>query len=174
MTAGKSRIAATMAAVLLVSACGGGDGAPTLMNLSNHSNGPDEFSILPTRPLEMPKDFKTLPEPTPGSPNLVDPSPLNDAVVALGGTPGAGASDPALLATTGRYGVNAGIRGELAAEDQAFRERQSPRLFERLFGTSTYHRVYADQSTSSYQELERARAAQAKTPSAPPAGLRDK
>jgi hypothetical protein len=34
------------------------------------------------------------------------------------------------------------IREQLAAEDEAFRGRNSPRLLERLFGTSTYHRVY--------------------------------
>ena len=170
MTAGKTRMAAMLTAVLLISACGGSEGG--LIRFSPGSDGPDEFSVLPTRPLEMPKDMKALPVPAPGSANLVDPRPLDDAVIALGGRPGAGATDPALLAASGRYGVDPSVRQTLASEDEAFRRSQSPRLLERLFNRSAYDRVYGDQSTSSYQELERWRASQARTPSAPPQGSR--
>ncbi len=37
-------------------------------------HGPDEFAILPTKPLEMPADVAALPPPTPGAANRADPS----------------------------------------------------------------------------------------------------
>jgi hypothetical protein len=43
------------------------------MNLRSPHDGPDEFAILPTKPLEMP-GFQVLPEPQPGARNLVDPT----------------------------------------------------------------------------------------------------
>lgn len=168
MTAGNSRVAALLTAVLLVSACAGGDEGPRLMRMEASGEGPDEFSILPTKTLEMPADMSALPQPVRGAPNLVDPRPMEDAIVALGGRPGAGGSDTALVAAAGRHGVEPGVRESLAAEDAAFRAQQRPRLLERLFGKSTYQRVYSDQATASYDELERFRAAQARTPSAPP------
>jgi len=170
MTAGKTRVAAVLTAVLLVSACGGSDEAPRLMRFPAGSDGPDEFSILPTKPLEMPADMSALPEPVRGAPNLVDPRPLDDAVVALGGRPGAGTGDAALVAAAGRNGIDPTVRQTLAAEDEAFRKKQSPRLLERLFNRSSYQRAYSGQATQSYEELERWRAAQARTPSAPPQG----
>ncbi len=167
MAAGKGAVLSALAAGLLLSACGGGDNR--LMNLRSPHDGPDEFAILPTKPLEMPQDFTQLPPPEPGARNLVDPKPLDDAVIALGGRPGAGGNDAALASAAGRYGVSGGIREQLAAEDAQIRSRNSPRLLERLFGSSTYHRVYGRQAIGSDTELERWRRAGARTPSAPPA-----
>lgn len=172
MSAGKVRIPVILAAVLLVAACGNPDGGPQLMNLRSPHEGPDEFAILPTKPLQIPSDLKTLPEPQPGGANLVDPDPLADAVIALGGRPGAGSTDAALVAAAGRNGVSSGIREELAEEDAAFRERNKPRLLERLTGSSTYHRAYSGQTTSARGELERWRAIDARTPAAPPRDAR--
>lgn len=172
MATGKAKIACALVTVLLVSACGGSEEGPRLMNLRSTHNGPDEFAILPTKPLQIPTDMAQLPTPRPGGANLVDPQPLNDAVVALGGRPGAGGGDAALVAAAGRNGVSGGIREQLAAEDAEFRSKQSPRPLERLFGTSTYHRAYDKQSTDVDRELNRARAAGAKTPSAPPPSAR--
>ena len=167
MAAGKGAVLCALAAGLLVSACGDGDGQ-RLMNLRSPHDGPDEFAILPTKPLEMPKDFAELPPPEPGARNRVDPAPLDDAVIALGGRPGVGGSDAALTSAAGRHGVSGGIREQLAAEDAEIRRRNGPRLLERLFGSSTYHRVYSRQSVESDAELARWRAAGARTPSAPP------
>ncbi|MEM6897402.1 MAG: DUF3035 domain-containing protein, partial [Pseudomonadota bacterium] len=36
------------------------------------SEGPDEFGVVPTRPLEQPANYSDLPEPTPGSINRAD------------------------------------------------------------------------------------------------------
>ena len=53
------------------------------------NQGPDEFSVLPARPLEMPESYSALPAPTPGGTNITDPNPGADAIAALGGRPSA-------------------------------------------------------------------------------------
>ena len=71
----------------LLAACGG-SAEPDLLNISQpRSEGPDEFAILPAKPLEVPEDLAALPEPTPGGSNLTDPTPFADAAVAMGGNP---------------------------------------------------------------------------------------
>lgn len=147
---------------------------PVLMNIAGSQRGPDEFSILPNAPLQAPPSFSTLPTPTPGGRNLVEPDPQADAVAAMGGRPsalrgqgGAGA-DGALLSHAGRYGTDPTIRESLAAEDLALRERRRGRVLERLFGANVYQRAYRGQALDRDAELERWRAAGARTPAAPP------
>ena len=74
-----------IAAALALSACG--EREPQLYNLRSDSGGPDEFAILPTKPLEMPEDMAALPDPTPGGSNRADATPEADAYAALGGNP---------------------------------------------------------------------------------------
>ncbi len=171
--ASKARILATLAFAGLVAACGGGD--PDLRTLSNDGDGPDEFSIVPNRPLEQPRDLAALPAPTPGGANRSDQDPLADATRALGGTPG-GATAPvqgeALIAATGRFGTDPGVRAELAARDRAFREDNRGRLLNRVFRRSTYDDAYSGQSLDQYDELERLRGRGVRTPAAPPQGAR--
>ncbi len=167
--------AGVIVAALAVSACGGPD-APNLMNATSNTRSPDEFAILPTKPLEMPADFAALPEPTPGGRNRVDPTPEADAVAALGGRPAAleataiPAADGSIVAHATRFGLAAGIRDQLAAEDLEFRRRNNPRLLERIFNVNTYHRTYreAGLTIDRHAELERWRRAGARTPAAPP------
>ena len=59
----------TLGAMLVALAACGGSGDPNLMNLRNTESGPDEFSVLPTEPIEMPQDLASLPTPTPGGVN---------------------------------------------------------------------------------------------------------
>ncbi len=157
---------------LSLSACGNGDDVPQLMNLRSSSNGPDEFSILPSKPLELPADLTALPDPTPGQGNLTDTDPQADAIAALGGQvrPAGGipAGDAGLTNYAGRNGVTANIRGTLAAEDLAFRQKNDARLLERVFDLNVYFRVYGRQSLDQHAELARWRRAGARTPSAPP------
>lgn len=161
-----------LAAAALLAACGRGDREPQLLNI--RTTTPDEFSILPTRPLEQPPDFVTLPEPTPGGRNLVDPTPKEDAVAILGGNPaalaraGIPAGDAALVAHAGRYGIAPAIRPELAAADLEYRRRNDGRLLERLFNVNVYFRAYAPLSLDQHAELERWRRLGVRTPSAPP------
>ncbi len=164
-----TRLVLVMAFVGL-SACSGG--TPTLMNLRNTETGPDEFSIVPTRELELPADRGALPPPTLGGGNRADPNPEADAIAALGGDiTRANSADTGLLGYTSRLGVSADIRTTLATEDEAFRRANNGRLLERLFNTNTYFRAYRRQSLDRYAELQRLRNAGARTPSAPPPGL---
>ena len=164
-------LAAAGAALLLLAACGG-DKVPQLMNIRSTTNGPDEFSILPPKALEMPEDLAALPEPTLGGSNLTDPQPLDDAIVALGGSPNKSgtipAADSALYAAAARKGASAGIRETLAAEDLEWRRANNGRLLERIANVNVYFRAYQDMSLDQQGELWRWRQAGVRTPSAPP------
>lgn len=158
------------AVMLTLTACAGGDRG--LRDLRSNSGGPDEFSVLPVRPLVMPTDVATLPTPTPGGANLTDPAPLAEAVAVLGGNPnalvpnGIPASDAALVTVAQRGGVDPAIRQTLASEDAAFRTRQA--RFGLFRGRDRYFSAYARQALDAYAELDRFRAAGIETPSAPP------
>ena len=49
------------------------------------SQGPDEFGVLPTTPLQYPKNLSELPEPNLSGQNLADKRPIDDVINALGG-----------------------------------------------------------------------------------------
>lgn len=172
--AGRGAMAAALVALVALSACARGGDEPRLMNFGRGADGPDEFAIVPTRPLEMPGDMASLPPPSPGGINRADPQPRADAVAALGGNPaalqagGVPAADTALVSRAGRFGVESGIRAQLAAEDLEFRRRNQGRLLERLFNVSVYNRAYRPFALEPYAELERWRAANVRTPAAPP------
>lgn len=158
--------------VLALAACGN-DGR--LMNLSaSEDDGPEEFAIVPTRPLELPPNLAQLPAPTPGGANITDPNPAGDAVAALGGNPGqlaqtgVGAGDGALIAHAARAGVTPGVRGVVAAEDQAYRASRGRRPLETLGRVNVYQRAYEPQTLDSWAEQERWRRAGARVPAAPP------
>ncbi|MBN2630478.1 MAG: DUF3035 domain-containing protein [Rhodobacteraceae bacterium] len=167
MQAARMILAGLVAAML--AGCGNGDKTPQLMNIQSSTAGPDEFGILPPKPLELPKDMAQLPEPTPGGTNLTDPTPEADAIAALGGRPGAGAgADAGLMNHASRYGVASGIRQTLASEDLEWRRDNNGRVLERLFNVNVYYRAYEDMSLDQHAELWRWRGRGAKTPSAPP------
>lgn len=159
-------------ASLSVAACASD---PKLMNIRAGQTSPDEFAVLPTKPLSMPPDLADLPAPTPGGANLTDPTPVADATAALGGNPaaamaggGMNAADAALVAHAARTGSDPAIRARLAANDAAFRDGRGRRPLEVLFGTSAYQRAYRGMALDLDAELERWRRAGAQTPSAPP------
>lgn len=160
-------LCATLLAAL--AACGNDRG---LRDLRSSAGGPDEFSVLPVAPLILPSDLNNLPTPTPGGSNITDPSPNADAVAVLGGNPsaltaaGIPASDTALITATSRNGVDPAIRETLAAEDEAFRNRQSRFGFFR--GRDRYFGAYSRQALDAYSELQRFRDAGVATPTAPP------
>lgn len=156
------------AALVALSACGASNREPNLMNLRSSTEGPDEFAILPPKGLSEPPDLTALPEPTPGGANLTDQNPRADAIVALGGTPGAGVGDQALVNYASRHGVTADIRAVLAAEDLRWRQTNGGRPLERLFRVNTYFKAYQRFSLDVWAELARWRAAGVQTPSAPP------
>ncbi|WP_347137865.1 DUF3035 domain-containing protein [Paracoccus sp. SSK6] len=157
------------AAVMGLSACGSNQ----LMNIETGQNSPDEFAILPTRPLSMPPDLALLPAPTPGGANITDPNPNADAVAALGGNParladqGIAASDGALVAHAARRGSDPAIREKLAQSDADWRSRNKRRPLEALFGTSVYQRAYRPLALDSQTEQQRWQRAGAITQTSP-------
>jgi len=163
-------IALTMT-MLLLAAC---SSDPQLMNLNTGRSGPDEFSILPTKPLTMPPDLNALPSPTPGGSNITDPTPQADAVAALGGNPGQlsaqgiGAADAALVAYATRLGSDPGIRARTAQEDLAWRSTHSRRALEVMARTDVYYRAYDPMTLDSWSELSRWQPTGVQVPAAPP------
>lgn len=162
--------------VMALAACSSGRG-DKLINLNRGGDGtPDEFAILPTKPIEIPQDLNALPAPTPGGANRVDPTPQADAVAALGGNPerlnrtGQARSDGGLIRYASRYGVQSGIRPTLAQEDVAFRKANPGRVLERLFRVTRYYSVYEGSELDQTAELQKWRRRGVLTPSAPPEG----
>ncbi len=155
--------------ILTLAACGGDEG---LLNIKQQTGeGPDEFAVLPTKPLEMPEDVAALPTPTPGGANRTDPTPEFDVAQALGGNAGVlsrRSSDGALLAHATRFGVSPGIRATLATEDARFRSENQGLFLERLFDVNVYFRAYEFMELDQYAELERMRRAGIRTPAVPP------
>lgn len=177
MQIARGKIMLALIAVLAMSACGNKNKDPELMNIRPRGNGPDEFTILPTKPLQAPDFAAALPSPTPGAGNITDPTPKADAVAALGGNPARvaaradgsiGRGDTTLVGHARRFGANRVIRQTLAAEDLEFRRKNDGRLLERLFNLNTYYRAYKKVSLDQYRELERFRRLGVRTPSAPP------
>jgi ribose/xylose/arabinose/galactoside ABC-type transport system permease subunit len=160
-------------ATLAVAACNRNK-TPELMNVRSQTRGPDEFGILPTKPLQLPEDIAALPEPTPGGTNITDPTPEADAVAALGGNPeavvltGAPTRDGGLITYAARFGVAQDIRGVLAAEDLEWRRKNDGRLLERVFNVNVYYKAYKRMSLDQHLELERWRKLGIKNVGAPP------
>ncbi|KMW60155.1 Pyruvate/2-oxoglutarate dehydrogenase complex, dihydrolipoamide acyltransferase (E2) component [Candidatus Rhodobacter oscarellae] len=172
MRATGTKILVVLLAVSLMAGCSRNK-EPRLLNISSSTDGPDEFSILPNKPLQEPPSFKELPTPTPGGANRVDPAPEADAIIALGGNPAAASrgipsSDSGLVSYASRNGRSGTIRQQLASEDLEFRRRNDGRILERLFNVNVYFRAYQNQSLDQYAELERFRRAGVRTPAAPP------
>lgn len=170
------RIARYAMAAILVAVTGlAGCSNKGLRDLSDDGPGPDEFMILPVKPLSVPDSFAVLPTPTPGGGNLVDPNPTADAVVALGGRasaldPNAGipGADAALVTASSRYGVPADTRASLAQSDAEFRKRQARLSSFRLFRVDRYNQAYRREALDPFAEEKRFRRAGFDTPSAPP------
>lgn len=159
-----------LGAAVAMTACSGGGG---LRDMRTDTGGPDEFSIVPGAPLELPETL-TLPTPTPGGTNRTDANPTGNAIAALGGSQAAAfaggipASDQALVSSASRYGVQADIRSILASEDAAFRANRSRLNTFNILGNDQYFRAYARQALDAYATLEAFRAAGVQTPTAPP------
>jgi len=171
MRGSHGRMILALAGLALLAACDSGD--PKLMNI--RTDTPDEFRVLPTKPLEQPTDYTALPAPTPGGTNLVDPNPRGDAVAALGGdasrTVANGrifAGEQGLVSYVSRYGVPADIRTTLAAEDLQWRKDHNGKLLERMFNVNVYYKSYKPMALDQQLELARLRGLGIWTPTAPP------
>jgi len=165
-------VTALLVAVSLASC--GRDDAPQMMSALSANSGPDEFDILPNKPLQEPVSYSELPTPTPFGSNRADASPIADAVVLLGGNPAAvtrgetPSSDRQLVRYTRRYGHQDNIRSELASEDLEYRSNNRGRVLERLFDVNVYFRAYEHMFLDQYAEVERFRAMGVRAPAPPP------
>ena len=173
MRANLGKTALLLVVMLGLSACTGRDGG--FLNLRDtDQTGPDEFGILPGKPLQTPQSYSELPEPTPGAANITDPTPKADAVAALGGNPaalsatGIPSADGALVSHAGRFGIQSGVRAELAAADAEIRQSRGLMPLWGFYGNNRYFQLYRRSALDQEAELERMRAAGIKTPSAPP------
>ncbi|MEO1275091.1 MAG: DUF3035 domain-containing protein [Pseudomonadota bacterium] len=160
--------------MIALAACGrsAGDERSAAEQFSaNQLVAPEEFAVLPQKPLELPEDLTTLPTPTPGAVSRVDLTPEADALAALGGAPGRGgatASDVALLAATTAGGVDPDIRARLARESRIYASRNQGRILERLFGQNTENSIYRGQTLNAGAEARRLIQLGVEVPQAPP------
>ncbi|RBI73974.1 DUF3035 domain-containing protein [Roseovarius sp. TE539] len=159
---------------LAITACADRDRDVRLTRIKNTGEGPDEFSVLPGKPLEAPESYSELPPPAPGGANRTDPDPKAEGIAALGGDPsaaartGVSARDEALVGQARRYGVQPDIRQVLAAEDKEVRRRHGRVNILNIGRNDDYVNAYRRQWLDPYAELNRLRRRGVKTPSAPP------
>lgn len=161
-------------AATIVAGCGQRDGDVTLTRLTNTGTSPDEFSVLPGKPLSPPQDTTRLPEPAPGAPNLTDQNPLADGVAALGGTrtrPGAApdAGNAAIVNHANRFGGTPAIRQTLAQEDRDLRRNRGRVTILRILPGDDYVQAYREQWLDAHAEERRLRDRGVLTPASPPA-----
>lgn len=147
-------------ALAVLAACGDTD--RPLRDMSAAGGGPDEFAVVPLKPLEIPSEL-SLPAPTPGAENRTDPEPRANAIAALGGSAtaqvagGVPAQDTALVGQVGRYGVDDGIRATLAAEDARVLERKRRTNIFNPLNRDRYFAAYVGQVLDPFAELVRLR-----------------
>ena len=166
-------IACAMIAVTLLAACEN----QGLRQITSRGDGPDEFIVVPAKPLEQPESFSALPQPTTGGFNRADQRPLEDSVGALGGqrtSPNAPipGSDGALVNHASRFGRDANIRATLAAADAEFRKRQSRLTQIRIVREDIYNQAYRRQALDPVQTARQFQRAGVPTPLAPPRTVR--
>ena len=163
---------------MAVSACGGRDRDITLSRIKNTGNGPEEFNIVPGKPLQAPDSYRALPAPTPGGTNITDPTPRGDSVAALGGSPaaladtGIGRADGGLVNYANRFGNIPGIRQTLAREDVEIRRQRGRVNILNIGRNDDYNLAYKRQWLDSKAEATRLRRIGVPTPSYPPDGAR--
>jgi hypothetical protein len=172
----RKRILILIVAATGLAGCGGYERDITLRDIRSAGNGPDEFSILPGKPLQQPASFTELPTPTPGAANLTDQNPLGDGIAALGGKPdrlkpqGVPGGDAALVRHASRNGVDPNVRETLAAQDEDFRRRKSRFTKLRIARQDLYNKVYKRETLNARREMNRyRRSTGVRTPTAPPA-----
>ncbi|WP_424933767.1 DUF3035 domain-containing protein [Amaricoccus macauensis] len=154
---------------LLLGGCGNGGLAGALRS-SGVTSTPDEFLVLPTRPLEMPDDLAALPTPTPGQRSRVEYEPEAIAVAGLTGRESTArtANGTALLARAGVASNTPQIRQILAEEDVVYQQNHKGRLLEWVFSPDKESLVYRDMILDPGAAYEAMRARGVKVPAAPP------
>ncbi len=161
------RISGIFVTLFLLSACSSDDAR--LRDLYDVGTGPEEFAVLPSKPLTIPSNLNNLPVPDLAAGNLADPTPKLDLIEMLGGSIDNSISIPAkdknLLKYVSRAGVDTNIREELAKEDRKFLRRMGVLTSVKLFRVDRYNQIYRKMTLSAPKELERWRSLGVRTPS---------
>ena len=161
------RISGIFVTLFLLSACSSDDAR--LRDLYDVGTGPEEFAVLPSKPLTIPSNLKNLPVPDLAAGNLADATPKRDLIEMLGGSIDNSISIPAkdknLLNYVSRAGVDTNIREELAEEDRKFLRRMGVLTSVKLFRVDRYNQIYRKMTLSAPKELERWRSLGVRTPS---------
>ena len=153
------------ALVLVLAGCGN----TNLRKMESDDKGPEEFTVVPLKPLEQPSNYAALPKPGNATPSITDPTPISDAITALGGTVESRdttrvpSSDRALIQRTDRFGTTPNIRAMLALEDAQFRENTTT-LFQ---PRDLYSQLYEAETLDAFAELQKFQAAGVTTPAVP-------
>ena len=165
-------LAAGCLAIALATGCSNSDEDPQLLNFKT-TGSPDELSVMPANPLQVPESLGRLPMPRTGGVDLAYPKPGIEAIQTLGGDPTLAErdrafpeSDFALIRYTARHGKIKNVRGVLASEDLEFRRKNDGRFLEKLLDTNVYYRAYAPLALDQVAEYERARKLGLSTPAA--------
>ena len=161
------RVSGIFVIIFLLSACSSDDAR--LRDLYDVGTGPEEFAVLPSKPLTIPSNLKNLPVPDLAAGNLADPTPKHDLIEILGGSIDNSISIPEkdknLLKYVSRAGVDSNIRQELAEEDQKFLRKMGVLTSVKLFRVDRYNQIYRKMTLSAPKELERWRSLGVRTPS---------
>lgn len=166
-------ILALMTLMGLLGACSEGKREGIFKSIGSRPEAPVEFAVIPHHPLELPEDLQELPVPNPGGRSRTDLTPIEDALVALGGSPSGGISvqsDAAILAATGATRAPADIRRTLAVEDAEYRNGNKGKFFERVFNKVSESTTYEDMILDAELEAQRLRVRGLQTPDFPPIG----
>lgn len=159
---------------LVLVGCFGNESTTPNLNKLPLTATPDEFRVLPSKPLQYPNNYTVLPPPNPHASNRAAPAPIADAIVALGGRADAAVTqtippqDTDLYRYAEQYNTQDDIRALLAAEDLAFRQRNQGQYLERLFNQSNYLRAYRPFALDKYRALALAREQGIRNVAAPP------
>ena len=157
------------ALVLVLAGCG----TTNLRKMESDDKGPEEFTVLPLKRLEQPSDYAALPKPENAAPSITDPTPIADAITALGGTVESRnttrvpSSDRALIQRTDRFGTTPNIRAILALEDAQFRQSKSKMRQFQLKPRDPYSQLYEAETLDAFAERQKFRAAGVTTPAVP-------
>ena len=144
-----------------------------LRQITSRGDGPDEFIVVPAKPLKQPANYASLPPPTPGGSNRTDQRPLSESIVKLGGQRGSvnapiPSREVALVNRASRFGVDPAIRTNLAKADAEFRKRKARFTQIRLFPEDLYNKAYRREALDGARTAKAYRRAGIPTPSAPP------
>ncbi|WP_120500494.1 DUF3035 domain-containing protein [Roseovarius sp. EL26] len=167
-----SRVVIMAMVLTAIAACSGKD--KPLTRIKHTGSGPDEFAIIPSKPLQEPESYSNLPAPAPGTANLTDLTPKADGIAALGGNPAAlgstkiASSEAALVNHSRRYGADANIRNTVAKEDADVRKKRGRVNILGIGPDDDYTLAYKKEWLNSQAERDRLRARGVSTPSAPP------